>query len=224
MYLAWSQYTLPENYTPADIDRAYDSGYLLVRRGKGEMDMTRSVRIDLNAFSLSSENRRILKKNQELEIFTHTIPYNNYSWEIGKMAKDFYDTKFGRGTFSANKVKELITDGDISSFNTLFQFVIAGKTVGYAIGHKTASILHYSYPFYELASTSKDLGLGMMTKSLLWAKDNGLRFVYLGSAQRPTDTYKLQFNGLEWWDKDHWNHSESELKSILSTLKTEYGN
>ena len=81
------------------------------------MYQTRSLRIDLKKFELSSENRRVLKKTEDLRLKIEDLPIKNYDWKIGKMAKNFYETKFGKGTFSANKVKELLTDNKKSNFN-----------------------------------------------------------------------------------------------------------
>ena len=58
-----------------------------------------------------------------------------------------------------------------------------------------------------------NLGMGMMTKAIVWAKDSGKKYIYLGSFQRPTDTYKLQFSGLEWFDGRVWKNDLDELKN-----------
>lgn len=198
------------------------------------MNQTRSVRIDLDKFALTSENRRILKKTEDIGLKMYDLPIDNYHWSIGKMAKHFYDTKFGAGTFSANKVKELLTT-EVSNFNRLFCFVKRdpstpsaypadsarddSETIGYAICLETNDLLHYCYPFYVLRPTSYILnpntGLGMMLKAIIYAKDSGKKYIYLGSAQRPTDTYKLQFEGLEWFDGKEWKIDVEELKNIL---------
>lgn len=180
------------------------------------MDQTRSVRIDLTKFELSSENRRILKKNEVLKIKAAPLPYANYDWQIGKLAKDFYDTKFGEGTFSANKIKELLTEKEKGNFNGLLEYSENDKTIGYAIAYQTDYILHYSYPFYNLETSSKDIGMGMMLLAILYAKEHDKKYVYLGSAQRETDVYKLQFKGLEWFDGKNWSVDMKKLKTILA--------
>ncbi len=55
-----------------------------------------------------------------------------------------------------------------------------------------------------------------MTRAIVWAKENEKKYVYLGSAQRPTDTYKFQFSGTEWFDGKEWKSDVEELKSVLS--------
>ena len=65
-------------------------------------------------------------------------------------------------------------------------------------------------------TASKDTGLGMMTLAIEYAQERGLKYVYLGSLQRPTDTYKLQFSGIEWFDGTSWSTDLGEVKKLLS--------
>jgi arginyl-tRNA--protein-N-Asp/Glu arginylyltransferase len=135
------------------------------------------------------------------------------------MAKDFYDKKFGVGIMSAQKVKEMITSLEKSNFNTLISYSKQSDTLGYAIAYKSDKILHYSYPFYDLMSAPKDMGLGMMIKAVILAQEKNLSYVYLGSLQRKTDTYKMQFEGMEWWNGKTWSKNIEEAKIILKSLE-----
>lgn len=241
-YLKWKEEAIKDS-SDAYIDKMYNTGFVFTRLGKGVMHQTRSVRIDLSKFELSSENRRILKKTADISFTAEPLPYTSYDFKIGKMAKDFYETKFEPGIMSAQKVKEMLTDATESNFNTLltYPYIIydIGKsrdltenayikddiapqnekgtpTIGYAICFKNPSLLHYSYPFYDLNSAPKDMGLGMMIRAIQYAKDSGLKYIYLGSLQRPGDTYKLQFSGLEWFDGKKWQTDIETAKSILN--------
>ncbi len=222
MYLKWNEQTITD-FTDTNINSLYNEGFLFTRIGKGILHQTRSVRVDLSKFELSSENRRILRKTEPITYTLSPIPYHLYSWEIGKMGKDFYETKFGEKTFSANKIKELMTDESKSNFNEVFIYGLNQESeirnVGYCVALETSEILHYCYPFYNLSPITYPLnpntGLGMMTRAILWAKENGKKYVYLGSAQRPTDTYKFQFAGAEWFDGKEWRSDVEELKKVL---------
>jgi len=191
----------------------YGAGYVFTRVDRGVMNKTRSFRVNLSTFELSSENRRILRKVENLMMTAEPIPYSKYDWKIGKMAKDFYE-KFGDAVFTANKAKEIMTDGAKSNFNTLLVFKTkdTNEIVGYVICYVSNNIIHYSFPFYIEASSR---GLGMMTMMLDWAKSSGKAFAYLGSLQRPSDTYKLQFAGGEWFDGEKWQTDTTALKEIL---------
>lgn len=229
MYLSWDKRTL-ENPTESNIEDAYNLGYVFTRVGKNVMNQTRSLRIDLSKFKLSSENKRILHKTESLSLIPRPLPLDAYHWSIAKMAKDFYDTKFGQGTLSANKMRELLTDGTKNNFNRLFiyEFTANGShPTGYCVALETPNIVHYSYPFYHITNDSllvtnhslPNLGMGMMTMAVQWAKKQKKNYIYLGSAQRPTDVYKLQFEGMEWFDGEKWNTSMKDLKQILSHLE-----
>ncbi len=217
MYLAWQTKTISD-FSPQTLSNLYDEGFVLTRKGKGELDQTRSVRIDLSKFVLSSENRRVLKKTDGLELEVVSLPYSDYSWEIGKLAKDFYTDKFGDGTFSANKIKELLTDAAKSNFNKLLLYTFENKIVGYCIAYENNDLIHYSYPFYDRTTDISNLGLGLMLRGIVYAQEQNKKYIYLGSAQRSTDTYKLQFAGLEWFDGAKWQANLSELETVLKAL------
>ena len=214
-YLNWETKTV-EDMSPRNVENLYGQGYLLTRVDRGVMNETRSFRIDLRKFELSSENRRILRKAENLKLAVEPIPYAGYSWKVGKLAKDFYE-KFGDSVFTANKIREIMTDGDKSNFNKLFVFVDkrTNEIVGYVIAYQGPHMIHYSYPFYVEDPLEPSRGLGMMTMAIAWAKELGKDYIYLGSLQRPSDTYKLQFKGGEWFDGDRWQTEIEPLKDIL---------
>ena len=118
---------------------------------------------------------------------------------------------------SAQKIKEMLTVAEKSNFNTLITYSENGTDLGYTISYLSSSLLHYSYPFYNTERAAKDTGLGMMILAIQYAEQTGLNYVYLGSLQRPTDTYKLQFEGLEWFDGTIWKTDHEEVKKILRT-------
>lgn len=196
----------------------YNEGFVFTRIGKGVMNQTRSLRIDLSKFELSSENRRVLGKTEELILSAHPIPYARYDWSIHKMGKEFYAKKFGEKTFSAQKIKELVTDKNKSNFNKLLVYTKDDKNLGYCIALETENIFHYCYPFYDFESNYQNIGMGMMLKAIILAKEAGKKYVYLGSFQRPSDVYKLQFSGLEWFDGNQWHEDIDGLKEELKTV------
>ena len=219
-YLHWDEKTI-NDFSEANVAEMYNHGYVFTRINKGVMHQTRSVRIDLSKFELSSENRRVLKKVSDIVLVTKDLPLADYDYKLGMDAKYFYDTKFKPGIMSAQKVKEMLTDPVKSNFNQLLTYS-GSHELGYCIAHANASLIHYSYPFYHIDMAPKDMGLGMMIMAIEWANAQGLKYVYLGSLQRPTDTYKLQFAGLEWFDggKDGsqtWSNDLEKVKMILAS-------
>ena len=101
-YLSWEE----KNIIASDgnvldekiVTDMYTHGFVFTRIGKGVMQQTRAVRIDLSKFELSSENRRILKKIDTAGVIYREIPLplsaTDYHWSLAKIAKDFYEKKF----------------------------------------------------------------------------------------------------------------------------------
>lgn len=215
-YLHWSEKTITD-FSDIAITAMYERGFVFTRKGKGVVQQTRSCRVDLSKFEMTSENRRILKKTDDisLEIPPTELPLYGYDWQIGKEAKDFYDKKFEPGIMSAQKVKMMLVEKDETNFNYLFRYIRDGTSIGYAICYADKNILHYCYPFYSLDEAPKDMGLGMMIRAIQYAKDARMKYAYLGSLQRPGDTYKLQFEGLEWFDGKKWQTDLETAKALL---------
>src|SRR5947209_1953078 len=76
-------------------------------------------------------------------------------------------------------------------------------------------MMQNSYPFYDWNETPQYMGLGMMSRAISHAKEGGMKYIYLGSLQTPADTYKLQFEGLEWFDGKTWQNDLEKAKKLL---------
>lgn len=205
------------DFSESNIESMYDKGYKFTRLSRGNMQSTKNLRVNLSNFYIFTKNKRIISKYPNLKVEFRSLPLTDYNYTLGKLAKDFYDTKFGKGVFSTIKIKELLTS-NTSNFNSLAVFSLDGKEVGYCIVYKSSNIIHYCYPFYDLSFEASYLGLAMMTKVITEAKDMGLKYVYLGGANASKDTYKLQFKGLEWWNIDKWSNDIEALKEIIKDV------
>lgn len=215
MYINWNEKTITD-FSDSSIEKEYQNGYVFTRLGKGIMNQTRSLRVDLKNFKFSSENRRVLKKNIELKVESEKLPLpeDKYSYKYHKLAKEFYQTKFGKGTMTASKIKELLTDPDKSNFNFFPKYSMNNEEVGYCICLVTNNIIHYSYPFYNLEYDKTSLGIAMMTMMVEISQNEGKKYIYLGSYTGKESKYKLQFKGIEWFDGKKWSSNIEALKSI----------
>ena len=85
-YLHWNEQTITD-FSEKNISAMYDRGYVFTRIGKGVMHQTRSVRIDLSKFELSSENKRILKKIEDIEVKEFRLQFSGNRQKHGKLEK-----------------------------------------------------------------------------------------------------------------------------------------
>lgn len=214
-YFTHSQITI-DNFDPENISKLYSQGFKFTRIARGVMQSTRNLRVDLSKFKLSSENRRILRKNSELTMEIFDLPYVNYDYKIAKLCKDFYTQKFNDKIFSAMKVRDMFQG--LLNMNAVAVYKIGSEAVGYCLLYKNSEIVHYCYPFYELKFVNSSLGIGMMTTLIEYAFQNKMKFVYLGGCNKPSDLYKLQFSGVEWWEeeKKNWSDNFQILKILVN--------
>jgi len=222
-YLIWDTKKI-NDFSPDEISGLYNKGFVFTRKGKGEMYRTRSLRIDLSKFSTHTKNKRILRKTADLQLQTKQLPLPiaEYNWQIHKLGKDYYDQKFGENIFSASKIKELLTDSQKSNYNLLLCYTEKESIVGYVIAYQNDEMIHYAYPFYDLEKYFNHYGMGMMLRAILFAKESGRKYFYLGSVSRPADIYKLYFRGLEWNDGQVWRVDIEFLKGLIQESKISY--
>ena len=195
-----------------DIDEIYSKGFLPTRIKKNYYYLSRNIRIDLESFSLTSENRRILKKTQNLTLESKKLENFEFDYNISKMALDFFKQKFGERITTTQKLKWLFT-GDF--FTDAIVYKIEGETIGYCITMETENILHYSYPFYKPTLIKSNIGMAMMIKAIEYAKEKDKKYIYLGTVYTKDSLYKLQFKNMQWFDGENWNTDIDKLKDLI---------
>lgn len=198
------------------LELIYDNGFLPTRIDKRLFYLCRSFRVELKRFALSSENRRIQKKCEDLQLEVKSLKDFTYDYKIGKFANEFYRKKFGPKTMSAQKAKWLFTSGAMTD---VIQYKIGERVVGYCLVNKTGEIIHYAYPFYDLQYNNSNLGIGMMLNAILFAKDKDIKYVYLGTVYTLSSLYKTQFEGGEFFTGLNWNPEISLLKDLVRSEK-----
>lgn len=214
----YSSYKFPyqiyaEREADDTIDEIYSKGFLQTRIKPGYYYMARGMRVNLKQFELSSENRRILRKTEYINSTLVQLDSFQYSYEIGKFAKDYYDSRFGPGTLSSQKVKWIFTSGAFTH-----TFVIKDSSTDSVIGYcpllLTSKLMHYAYPFYSIEYLERNLGMGMMLHAIVEAKELDLDYVYLGTCYSQSSLYKTQFQGVEWFDGNVWSQDIEKLKEL----------
>ncbi len=210
-YKYWQKINL-KNFDVKNIVEKYNTGFVLTRI-KNEMHQIKSLRFGLKQFSLSSENRRILRKGEDFQIKILELPLGmeKYDWHIHAVGSKFYCDRFGAHIFSANKIKELITDPLKSNFNRLIvlQDKKNNRSIGWCIGFEAADLFHYSYPFYELEYLQKNIGMIMLLKTILLIKDKNISQFYLGSIWDKKAKYKLQLQPAYFFDGKSWQTTDN---------------
>ena len=181
--------------------------------------LARSLRVNIGSFKETSENRRVIRKIKEKKPNFTLIPIADF---------DILNTKFQKFclNFASNRFSESISKERLNyilnakSISHIFEFTFEQQKVGYVIAIIENGILHYWFAFFELNYQKYSLGKYMMFSVIDWAKNNNLKYVYLGTSYGEKSLYKVRdFKGLEFFDGNQWNNDMKLLKSKCKTDK-----
>lgn len=209
-YAIWA---FPEpGETPADL---FNAGFLPSSRQLDRFYLCRSLRVALNRFTPSSENRRILRKGEG--IIATLIPRAEFEFTDARrdFCKRYTDAKFGAGGMSSERLDSLFNT-PVTSHVLRFTDHATNTEVGLATLYLEGDRLaFYYYAFYDLNHANRSLGLFMMTTAVKLFAERGGGFIYLGSCYSESALYKTQFSGVEFWNGNRWSENLEELKFIL---------
>jgi len=209
-YAVWA---FPEpGEKPSDL---FAQGFLPSSRDLDRFYLARQVRVALERFKLSSENRRILRKGDG--ITASLVPRHKFDYSSGRREfyKDYADKKFGKDIMSYDRLDALF-QGRITSHVLIFTDPSSGAEVGTVTLYLESNTLaYYYYAFYDLNYYGRNLGMYMMTYAVNFLAREGLSFLYLGSCYLGNALYKTQFAGAEFFNGVHWSKNIEELKYLV---------
>lgn len=202
-------------------EKVYENGFLPIRNSPGVFYLSRSLRVDLTKFSLSSENRRILNKTAGLSFELLPLDKFPYTPEVQKFCKDYMEKRFGKGQISAAGIKNIFQKG---VYNSVFVWKEAKsqKEVGYAVCLVGQNLIHYAHAFYDFALLEKNLGARMILQAAIWGKENQKKYAYLGTCYEKAALYKTEFSGVEFFNGFTWSANLEELKHLIDRQEEEY--
>lgn len=194
----------------------FDAGFLPSSRNLDRFYLCRHLRVDLQHFEPSSENRRVLRKCPDVTF--ELVPRAQYEFTPERRArfKHYADLKFGNEVMSLERLDSLFASPIVSHL-LVFTDTKTGSEVGTVTLYLEGNALaYYYYAFYELDYPERSLGLYMMTSAVAEFAARGLRHLYLGSCYSQKALYKTQFPGIEFFNGFRWSHNLKELKYLLA--------
>jgi len=204
-----------------NVEKIYENGFLPIRSLPNVFYLSRSLRVDLDQFAVSSENRRILKKTADFEADLIPLTEFVYNAEVQKFCKEYVNQRLGRNLFSTASIRSIFS-GRIFNYVFVFKKVLTQENVGYAVCFISGNILQYAHAFYDVQYFKDNLGARMMLEAVIWAKKSRKKFVYLGTCYEPEALYKTDFKGVEFFNGFRWSNNLDELKTLLTQSSDEY--
>ena len=191
------QFNLKNDLSP---EENYQNGLLPQRNKKGLFYQQSSCRANLENFSLSSENRRILKKTQD------------YNFEKISLADFHYTTNLQKALF--RWTKELHWDFPVSSIKTIFTNHIFNQLyiwknqdnqiIAYSLCYFSSTISHIAYVFYHPKLNHSNLPIRLIIQVVTDSHHLGLKYCYMGRFSQKTGYYKRNMPGFEHFTNNSW--------------------
>jgi hypothetical protein len=186
------------------LEENYQQGLLPQRNSKDSFysDDNFSSRCHLDAFNLSSENRRILKKTELFTFEKIKLSEFKFTPEIQKQIVMW--------------IKELGWDFPTSSLKTVFTNHIFNylyiwydefhQICAYSICYFGDSISHIAYVFYNPKYAHNDLPIRLSLQVISDSFDLKLNYCYLGRFNPETKLgyYKRNFPGFQYFTQGAW--------------------
>jgi leucyl-tRNA---protein transferase len=206
--------------TAADL---FNAGFLPSSRNLDRFYLCRHIRVQLERFDASSENRRILRKGADLDVKLVPRDKFDYTVERREFFKTYADIKFGKDVMSYERL-DLLFSSPIISHLLVFNDVKSGAEVGAATLYlEGKDLAYYYYAFYDLNYYARNLGMYMMTSAVSQFAERGFRHLYLGTCYSQNALYKTQFIGAEFFNGFRWSADLAELKYLLRRGSQEAG-
>lgn len=208
-YVIWA---FPEE--GEDVSRIFEAGFLPSSRLLDRFYMARQVRIALGDFQASSENRRVLRKCQEIRFELLPRERFEYSERRRQAFKSYADVKFGAGVMTLERLDELFNSRIVTH---VLQFSFpSGEDAGtVALFLHDQRLAFYYYAFYNPDAIGRNVGMYMMTTAIQYFREQGYHHLYLGTCYAEKALYKTQFHGAEFFNGVCWSRNLEELKLIL---------
>lgn len=193
----------------------FDAGFLPSSRNLDRFYLCRQVRVDLRQFKPSSENRRILRKGEDIQVKLVPRRKFRYTAQRRDFCKGYADIKFGKDAMTVERLDNLFASRLISHV-LVYTDHSSGAEIGLAMVYCDARALaFYYYAFYDLNYFQRNLGMFMMTSAVNLFAERGTRHTYLGSCYSKNALYKTQFAGAEFFNGFRWSGNLKELKHLV---------
>jgi arginine-tRNA-protein transferase len=215
---AYGVYCFKENQE--EQPEIYGMGFLPYSGTAGEghetFYMARSLRVDLARFEDTSENRRVARKVADLDIRLTVCPKADI--DTADPAFREFCLGYTRQRFHGDPMPERQFDFMLrrDTLTHIIRFDIADRPIGYVFAAMEGGTLHYWYAFFDTTlMDSYPLGKWMMWRTISWARENGLEYVYLGTCATRRSLYKVRdHKGLEYFAGDGWSADMDALKKL----------
>jgi arginine-tRNA-protein transferase len=158
------------------------------------------LRIDLERFSLSRGQKRVLKKNQDAKIIIRPASIDGAKEQLFSKHRLRFTTNVPSSLHDfLSPVPHSVPCANLELCVTIGNVLVGATFLD--LGETATSAV---YAIFDPAYAQRSLGILMMLRSIQFSRERGYRYYYPGYAYREPSAYdyKKRFRGLEYleWD------------------------
>lgn len=194
--------------TPAD---AFARGFLPSLPDLSRWYLCRQVRVSLDRFCPTSENRRILRRGAGISFQLQERSEFGWTAERRAFCLDYAQRRWS--TPPAGERLDRLFASALTTHVAVFRDR-DGRETGLVTLLCTGATWFYSNAFYD-ADAPSGLGAFLMTETVRQLAEAGGAYLHLGTCYSRSALYKTGFPGLAFFDGTGWNPDLAALKHIL---------
>ena len=155
-----------------------------------------ALRIDLDRFSLSKSQRRVLRKNEDVEVQIATPSFDSDRHAMFKRHAERFDFGKPDSIYTFLGHEGIVTDvQEVSVY-------VEGRLAAASYFDVSENSISSIYAMFEPDFSKRSLGIFTMLKEIEFAKASGKKLLYQGYAYYGESfyDYKKHFSGSEYYD------------------------
>lgn len=193
------------------------SGRIIYRPICGMCRECRPIRVSASAFMLNKAQRRVLRKNEDVEI---RVAAPRFSKEKFRIYSDYLSLKHDAvPDKSPTSLRDSLYCSPLTTIE--FEYRVRGRLVGVGTADLCSRSLSSVYMFYDPDCSSRSLGTFSAIQEIFFCRDHSIPQYYLGFyvAECPSMNYKGRFRPNEILDRSgHWiTRKRGEFGSTTSS-------
>ena len=166
----------------------------------------KSVRVPLNHFKVSKSQKRVLKRNQDLEV---SFEMPSSSDEVYHLYADYINQRHSDGDMyppSLEQFESFLCQGPAASNALFICFRLEQKLLAVAVVDMLPKGLSAIYTFFDPAYDVRSLGRLAVLWQIRWAQSQAMDFVYLGYWIKACQkmAYKAEYRPLQVFEDLVW--------------------
>ncbi len=196
------------------------SGNLLYRPHCGSCHACIPVRLDINNFTISRNQRRTLKSNRDLVVYKNENGFQQKHFDLYSRYLAIRHPQGGMDPKCTDTYHALL--GENWTHTTLYECYLDDEMVAVAITDKLLRGLSAVYTFYEPLLPERSLGTFAILQQIAICQAQQLDWLYLGFWNPLSDKmiYKNRFAPLQYFYQARWHNTPPDISSLKQTATT----